>query len=690
MTPGRRTDPTRISLCSRGSAIALFLGCLTIGYTLLRPVFSDLELRLYDYRLRLGSSIEPSPAIVHVDIDDRSLEELGPWPWTRDVHARGLEALTRAGAEVVVYDIVFHSVLGAAQDGQLARAMAEHGKVVIPAGFALARDRRIVRLQLEAGDKPLMKSLLEETAEAPDVGSLLQVERSFLPAPSFSEAAFGVGHISATPDRDGVFRRLPLAIGFDGRLLPSIELSAVALYKGCRIQVMEDTVSLCREGESIAIPVDGKLNMPIRYAGSFGRAFVHLPFTRLIEALDSPGAMEDLSIMVKGKLALISLTASGSTDMGPTPLSTAEPLSMVHSNAMNTMLQGQTLRIMGPFWSASIAAGLLLVLGILWWRARPVYLLTVCVATCLGYLAFNFLAFAAWDMVFNLAAVLGVLLTASIIMLNCRMLETANDFSRQNRLLEAYFSPQVRGRLIRDTGRLFATTNEDLTVMFTDISGFSALAESMHPEAIQKLLLEYFDAMTEIIFETQGAVDKFMGDGIMAFWGFPPESPSAEQNARESARRAVRAGLAMQARLAELNLKWAAEGRPGIAVRMGAHTDYVTVGNMGSRRRMEFTLIGKAVNLAQRLEANAEPGALLISERTRWLLGDEVLVRDAGRLQVKGFEKPVQAYRVEGLQGGVPDFLFLFFPLRSVFCRQKEGRFCKNFSCPCFHIPYPT
>lgn len=647
MSPGL----SRAGLAVLAGLLAL---TLLLGFFLARPALQGVERTLYDARLRLAPTPPVYPRLVHVDIDDTSLDVAGPWPWNRAIHAKGLDMLRRCGADLVAYDIVFHAERDEAGDAALERAIAEHGRVVLAAGFGLTREDQVVRLALGPEDEPLLASLLDEPGpDAPPATSYPQVERSFLPAPGFAAKALGVGHISANPDPDGVFRRLPLVLGFDGRFLPSIDL-LVASHALCerharlepgRIRLEPAAGETC---EPTAAPVDGQGAMFINYAATYGRGFVHLPFRQLLEAWDNPDLEAQLRARLAGSLALVSLTASGNTDMGPTPLSRAQPLPMVHSNAINTLLMGRFLRV-APAWAEFAAVlALLAALFAAWKQLRPLGLLVACVAALALWGGVDLLLFIQAGLALNTAWPLLTLALGGSVLLSACLLQTSAQAARQRRLLETYFSPQVREQLMREPDRLFATASEDLSVMFTDIVGFSSMADAMHPEAIQKLLLEYFDAMTEVVFATQGAVDKFIGDGMMAFWGFPPEGEAVE-NARRSALDAARAGLLMQERLGGLNRKWAAEGRPNIHIRVGVHTDYMTVGNMGSRRRMEFTLLGRAVNLAQRLESKCPPDGVLVSARTRDLLGDKVQARDMGDIQVKGFEKPVRAYLIESL-----------------------------------------
>jgi adenylate cyclase len=166
--------------------------------------------------------------------------------------------------------------------------------------------------------------------------------------------------------------------------------------------------------------------------------------------------------------------------------------------------------------------------------------------------------------------------------------------------------------------QLIASAGErkELTIMFSDLSGFTRMSSRLSPDHIKALLNEYFEAMVEIAFHYEGTVDKFMGDGLMIFFGDPEPQP-------DHAVRCVRMAIDMQKRIRELDLKWQQSGQPPIQARIGINTGVVVVGNMGSERRLSYTVLGSDVNLAQRFEANAPVGGILISKRTNQLLGGE-------------------------------------------------------------------
>jgi adenylate cyclase len=226
---------------------------------------------------------------------------------------------------------------------------------------------------------------------------------------------------------------------------------------------------------------------------------------------------------------------------------------------------------------------------------------------------------------------------------------TARESALQKDVLKAYFSPKIIDQIMKSPD-VFSMegSGQEVTVLFSDIVGFTSLSDNMHPAAVQHVLSDYMEAMTDAIFTHNGAVDKFMGDGIMAFWGYPePEGADAVENLRLSASDAVKAAIAMQGKMKELNEKWAREGRKTLNIRIGINTGYVTLGNMGSKHRLEFTLIGKNVNLAQRLEGAAPGGGILVSDRTYSLVKDEVKAEKMPGLTLAGFGEEVHAYVIE-------------------------------------------
>jgi adenylate cyclase len=229
---------------------------------------------------------------------------------------------------------------------------------------------------------------------------------------------------------------------------------------------------------------------------------------------------------------------------------------------------------------------------------------------------------------------------ATICILAYRYINEEKEKEVFRRTLEAYFPPLVVKKIIANPEIIGSGgQKKELTILFSDIKDFTRYTSSMGPDQVQKLLNEYFEAMTEIVFQYKGTVDKFMGDGMMVFFGDPePQS--------DHALLCVRAAIDMQKKVREIRAKWEKHGGMPIQIRIGINTDTVVVGNMGSSKRLSYTVLGAPVNLAQRLESNAPAGGILISQRTYDLIKEHITAFPLGRIEVKGFEESISVYEV--------------------------------------------
>jgi len=194
-------------------------------------------------------------------------------------------------------------------------------------------------------------------------------------------------------------------------------------------------------------------------------------------------------------------------------------------------------------------------------------------------------------------------------------------------------------KLLKEPRILDAVDKKELTILFSDIAGFTAWSSTRSADEIHRTLNKYFDAMADIVFAHEGTIDKYMGDGLMVFFGDPVHYP-------DHARRAVDAARAMQERTRKLRKEWERQGGMPIVIRIGIHTGEVVVGNMGSRSRLDYTVIGSNVNLAQRLESNCPLGGILISEQVYRQLPKTDDIEPAGTIRAKGFDEPVTVYTV--------------------------------------------
>ena len=344
----------RVSIIS-----ALIFILLVSALVLLPTFFNRMESTLYDMRIRLAGNIPVSSDIVLLNIDDASLKELGKWPWDRGIHGQAIETLARCNAKLIVYDIVFHGQGSKRGDARLIQAVRQ-GQVLLPAGFSLVNETETVILPLAEYKAALRKSLLD--SPLPPLKDIRQADRAFMPLPPLADSALGIGHISASPDADGVLRRIPLLIGLNGAALPSIDLrTAMEILDIRYAKWTENELQLTdKNGKDISIPLDRHGHMAVNFAGRWGHGFTRLSFHDVIAASGDKEAEADLRNIIKGKTVFIGLTSSGSTDIGPTPIASAEPLITIHSNAVNTILQEKFIRN-APQWVVLLCA--LIVMG---------------------------------------------------------------------------------------------------------------------------------------------------------------------------------------------------------------------------------------------------------------------------------------------------------------------------------------
>jgi adenylate cyclase len=292
--------------------------------------------------------------------------------------------------------------------------------------------------------------------------------------------------------------------------------------------------------------------------------------------------------------------------------------------------------------------GLLALLQLRVVRARGAWLPIVAGAGALAlYLAVAFWAFGARRLVLDVAAPVGSFVIVALASLSAGLVTEGREKLRIKHAFAQYLDDRAVAQILADPSRLrLGGERRELTVLFSDIRGFSALAESLDPQQLSSFLNEYLTPMTDLVLEAGGLLDKYIGDAVMAVWGAPLEQP-------DHAARACATALAMQRRLAELNTGFRARGLPQIAIGIGVSSGGMSVGNMGSERRFDYTVVGDAVNLGARLEAltKAYDAEILVGERARELAGDRFVFRELDTVRVKGKDRVVRVYELLGARG---------------------------------------
>ncbi len=634
--------------------LAGFLAMVSLP-ALFEPLSLQTTDRLFELRARFPS-LRPvyDDRVVIVDLDDRSLQQIGSIYLDRDDEARLVRNLGSAGVAAQVHDVIYAASLpgdegliaatesaGNAYFG-LALGLTDGRGVALPDGALLDRDRWQPRLR---GDS----------------STLLAPSRPIVTFSGLAQVARGLGFLDIRADRDGIYRSTPL-LGRDGdRVIPSLALRVVCDYLGVtpdRIDVAPgDAITLHgarapidASPREIVIPIDDEGRMLINYVGDWG-AMTHYPAASIWEASDDRFAMLDLKDELSGKLALLTWVSTGSGDIGPIPGDPLYPLGGIHANAMHAILTGRFLRKLTPRTTfALVTLPLLLLLYLASLRLRTLPFLAFAAALSFMHAAGAAAAFYGADLIVDIPGPILTLVGGTIVV-------TAYHFHLESQAravlrgtLDAYFPPAVVDRILRTSRDLMSSAHKrELSILFSDIKGFTNLTATMEAEDVRRLLNEYFGRMIEIVFRHDGTLDKFIGDGLMVFFNDPLPQP-------DHALRCVRAAIEMQAAAKELDRAWRARGEMPLAIRIGINTGEAVVGNMGSARRLSYTALGAAVNQAQRLESNAPVGGILISERTNDLLAGAVPTRCRAPIQVKGIETPLVVHEVvlgeDGPQNG--------------------------------------
>lgn len=653
-----------------GLGVAALASLITLALRSTPPL-QVAESRSYD--LRAGWLADPASAdssIVIVAIDDNSLDiygqELGRWPWDREAYAPIIVYAVAGGARAIVFDITFGepNLNDPVGDTILAETLAEVGIGVLaftlyPGDSAqaaswyekLAKSRGQERL--EATRRMLAASAVGSSAAA-DPAALLR-DHPYVEPPYelMGGAAAGLGVINWTPDRDGVTRRQALLFDHQGHLYPSLPLAAARLLQperyGGEPRVGRSAVTF---GDT-RIPLDdGRLivNWRAPYLRDGEEAYRIIPAYQVMDGWKAIGTGHEPALPLEtfeGKIVLIAATAVGAFETRATPVASHDPGVIVHATILDNLLQGDPLRRasgpanVGLLLATALMAGLLAVL----FDSAVVATIGVFVAL-LGAAGVATWALSRGVWLDMTAPMLGGALAFSGAMVGNYLTE-GREKRRVRDLFGRYVSPDYVSQLA-DNYQNVKLGGERLpvTLLFSDIRGFTSLSEKLDPETVIEMLNAYLDKMAEVVFRHGGTLDKFIGDAVMAFWNAPVP-------VEDHARRAVEAALDMLEELEALNASWEATGaQTQLRIGIGVNTGEAIVGNIGSlTRKLDYTAIGDTVNLASRLEGlNKEYGSsIIVSEATLAALpADAYDARAIDEVKVKGKEQAVKIYELLG------------------------------------------
>jgi len=642
-----------------GCAVAIAAALLyhQLGkFEYLDRVLRSLDNRAVDMMFRVRGPQPTQDAVVIVDIDEKSLasKELGQWPWPRDKFARMLGNIHEAGPRAVGLDIVFAEGDRTSIKNYLPALSERIGRKINPDP---ARDDNDEILAQVIGDRETVVGYLfqmkndglppgDDCPYFPEIEvtanrkpNLRNAYRPILNVTPIEDNAAAAGFFNAEPDDSAMVRRVPLLMEWNNAVFSSLALTMVLSGMGIdKVHVPyseERGTFVVKLGEK-EVYVDNQAQLFVNYRGPGGPNDGTFPYYSAVDLYLGKVPKESL----RDRYVLVGTSAQGLKDLRATPFSVGGPGAEIHANIIDNLLAGDALRhdpqlevmvilllvlVGGVLLSAILAHG-----GPLWGGIAGLGMMVLSVTG--NYHAF-FLNNQVIGVTWPLVTVVAVFITVTL----------ANYFTegRQKRFLHGAFStmvsPEVVGEIVKDPGKLSLSGEEKtLTVMFADIRNFTGISEKMAPNEICHLLNEFLTEMTEVIKARRGYVDKFIGDEIMAFWGAPVDDPA-------HAGSAVRAGLGMRRRVRELAAEWAGRGLPLFDMGVGLNSGVVRVGNMGSRDRFTYTVIGDNVNLAARLQGlnKAYGTGIIISQSTLDMLPEEFVTRPVDLVRVVGRKEPV-------------------------------------------------
>jgi adenylate cyclase len=608
-------------------------------------MFDAFEAKTYDWRVRLlarpGAATDTIRLILldQNSLDWASAENGLSWPWPREVYAAVVDFCARAGAKSLTFDVLYTepSKYGVADDQALGRAGTAFGRLVLPV-FLGRETGREESWPGSAPDFPFKPAGLASWLDrAPGAG--LDYPRAAFPVPEIAAGAKLCGNVHLDPDFDGVYRRAGLFSLFDGRVVPFLPLAAyLASEPTVKAAIAPGAFVL----GPVTVPIDASARAAINYRGPSGTyaavsaASVIQSELRLREGKKPTVDPE----FFRDKHVFFGFTAPGLFDLRPAPVGGVFTGVEIQATVLDNLLSGDFLRD-APYWlAAACMAFFSLAAGVSVSLAGRALAATGVALVCLPLPALASVAAQAGGAVLPLVpGEAGAAVAMSVSVLIAYATE-----GRQKRFIKSafrqYLSPQVIEQLIRDPGKMrLGGEKRVLTIFFSDLQGFTTISEGLSPEALTALLNEYLSAMTDIILESGGTVDKYEGDAIIAFWNAPVDQS-------DHAARCLAATLKCQERLAAMRPDFAGRIGKELLMRVGVNTGPAVVGNMGSKKRFDYTMLGDAVNLAARLEGvNKQFGTYtMISRDTLEASGGLFPARELARVAVVGRKEPVTVY----------------------------------------------
>ena len=618
----------RIRGFSGPSLLVLLSFCITTFFT-----YSPLavwENNTLSWKYLLRGKQKGDPRIVLVELDNRTLSAYG-FPFTRDQWAVTIKALMDWGAELIGFDMMFldHSSLNPTGDLLLASVSSEYKSIIHASAFL----GKIDEIPSQGKYPPWLVLNWDKVFHA---------AKSMHPFEELNQVCTNTVHLNISISNDGVCSGIPALIEHEGIIYPALGIELYRLSKKVneKAKIVNGRLLLGEKEFSL----DDLGNLLLNYRGHTD-AFAHISLIDLLQSYSSYLHGKEGIYTINdfyGKIVIIGQTALGTGDYGVSPFNSTFPYLESHAILVDNLLNDRII-VKIDFWlNFLIALTFSLVCFIAWKHLGWMLSTVICIFAIIFIEAGSFWFFVKGNVWLSSTSPLFACITGYII----GGIGFSRKIVQQKNLIhntfKRYLAPEVIDHILNNRLEIKGQRKE-LSILFSDIISFSSIADKGDPEEVINQLEEYFTAMSETVFSEGGTLDKFIGDGMLVFFGDPISY-------EDHAYRAVKTAWLMQERLKELRRDWERCGRGPFHMRIGINTGFVTVGNLGSDKYTEYTVLGKNVNLAQRIEQACEKDSILVSEKTFRFTKGNFVFESMTTEHIKGFKDEVNVYKVVALK----------------------------------------
>ncbi|MHA2099081.1 MAG: adenylate/guanylate cyclase domain-containing protein [Candidatus Kariarchaeaceae archaeon] len=670
--------------------LLLLVFLFSLSISLIIYIF-DVQWNKYDYRfldelyktsISNGSGPSSSKRIILLSITDETYQILGSNFVDRKYLAEVINTLQKFDPEFVAYDIIFANPSNSLDDSIFSSSLSKLREVYLPTGLKLSnsiknfywRNRSNNNLIDRCTKLPIIKAI---------AGNPFYSEWAISSIDQIENAVDGTGHISVIRDSDGVIRHHPMLVKIDSLYLPTISLAIYLKYMNISLEdvkiywgeklVIPKTEKSFNETE-IIIPIDESVNTFIPYTNTWDKVkLTKISIQDFLKFSKDLSNYDELLNMIEGNFIFIHDISTGAADLGETPIEHDSPLILMHTSLLSALLNNNFFEYFNPLTFALLIfiSGLLIAIIIMIRLNLLLYIYGIAIPLLLVLFSYYQITSANLFPLFSALVSFLIIFLSTVISLQVISIKE-KKFIRH--AFTKYVSPSVVDELIENESKLILSGEErEVSILFSDIKGFTTLAEKMNTHDLVRLLNDYLTEMSDVILENKGTIDKFIGDAILAEFGAPI---SLEAHADL----AVSTGLQMLKKLSDFNKTRASADTPDISCRIGINTGNVIIGNMGSKDVFDYTVIGDPVNLAARLEsANKIYGTkLIVSEQTFKLLDkDKFQYRILDSVKVQGKSKGVKIYNIYAFKDDqISELVTLYY---QDYREGMENYYLKNF-----------